>query len=213
MSLGFSRVKPNKPNLDELEEEFEFSDECKELLEMKKQQIENKFKKYELELTKLGKRARRKLFDAFKELNEIYMNIGKRRMAVLANMYQNYFEVDVRITFVSYLGINVPKIRYDLKKKGKYTPGSYYETPLAFDDLIENLRAAFSAILKLAETNYVVIQYMTIFNQVNRRINALEEIILPELEGNISKITEILEENDREELIKIRHVKKMYEEK
>lgn len=62
---------------------------------------------------------------------------------------------------------------------------------------------------RLAETTTTVWRLATELQQTQRRVNALEHILIPELEATIQHITDVLEEHDREAFVRAKRVKSM----
>lgn len=71
----------------------------------------------------------------------------------------------------------------------------------------------FNNLIKLAEIEDLMLKYALSFKKVNRRINGLKNIIIPNLSIEIKKIKMILEEIDRENFVRLKKIKNMLNKK
>ena len=70
-----------------------------------------------------------------------------------------------------------------------------------------------SIIYKWSEVEVSVWRLAAEIRKTQRRVNALENIFIPEYEGTVKAIEEILEESDREEFIRKKKVKSVLRRK
>lgn len=211
MSLGFRKVRPTRPNLQRLEERKKFTDRGKRLLEIKRQQFLEHLKENMKFYFAQRKITREKVEKAYNKLLQSYMHYGKRRIQTLAEINKIHFEPIVDITFKQYLGINTPTIKLDLLEKEQLPSYSFQDTPISFDDTIDQVKDLLKEIMVLAEYDYIVYHFAFNYQKIQRRINALEDIIIPRLEYEIHYISEILDDLEREEFIRLRKIKNKIE--
>ena len=211
MSLGFRKVRPTRPNLQRLEERKDFTDRGKRLLEINRQQFLEHLKENMKFYFAQRKITRDKVEKAYKKLLQSYMHYGKRRIQTLAEINKIHFEPTVDITFKQYLGINTPTIKLDLLEKEQLPSYSFQDTPITFDDTIDHVKELLKEIISLAEYDYIVYHFAFNYQKIQRRINALEDIIIPQLEDEIHYIDEILDDLEREEFIRLKKIKNKLE--
>ena len=77
------------------------------------------------------------------------------------------------------------------------------------DDALMKLNEVFQDMLKLAEIEKTTQLLASEIERTRRRVNALEYVMIPELEGNIKYITMKLEENDNATKVRLLKVKEM----
>jgi V/A-type H+-transporting ATPase subunit D len=65
----------------------------------------------------------------------------------------------------------------------------------------------------MAEKEGLMLSFSQNFKKINRRINALRNIIIPGQELEIKKIKEILEETDRENYVRLKKTKDLLAKK
>ena len=77
------------------------------------------------------------------------------------------------------------------------------------DDALMKLNNVFQDMLKLAEVEKTTQLLAEEIEKTRRRVNALEYVMIPELEGTIKYITMKLEENDNATKVRLLKVKDM----
>ena len=78
-----------------------------------------------------------------------------------------------------------------------------------YNDKYELAAEVFQDMLKLAEVEKTTQLLASEIEKTRRRVNALEYVMIPELEGNIKYITMKLEENDNATKVRLLKVKEM----
>ena len=62
---------------------------------------------------------------------------------------------------------------------------------------------------KLAEVETSIYRLAQAIKKAQKRANALQNIVLPDLDGTIRSITEALEEKEREEFVRLKVIKRV----
>jgi len=75
------------------------------------------------------------------------------------------------------------------------------------------LQDFFDNFIEMAQKEGLMLNYSQNFKKINRRINALRNIIIPGQELEIKKIKEILEETDRENYVRLKKTKDLITKK
>ena len=208
--MSFQKVKPTVPELDLLKKKKKFSQKGERLLEIKREQILNSLKKTMADYFKIRAQFRDKIIKNYELLEKCYEIIGKTRISSIANINRAYYKPDAEITFFNQLGIDVPRVKISLNET-KLPTYSFTNTPMHLDILMKSLKETLQLITKLAEFDSVLYHFASSYQTIQRRINALDDIILPRLDKNISTIEEILEDNEREEFIRMKKIKEFLE--
>jgi V/A-type H+-transporting ATPase subunit D len=74
-----------------------------------------------------------------------------------------------------------------------------------YEDLLEK-------VIEAAETQTKVLKLLNEIEKTKRRVNALEHKVIPEMKTNLNKISQSLEESEREETFRMKKIKGMQEE-
>lgn len=94
-------------------------------------------------------------------------------------------------------------------ESGDIIPYSLATTPAELDDSIYRLENLFPEMLELAGTEKTVQLLAIEIEKTRRRVNALEYVLIPQLEQTIEYITMKLDENERGNLTRLMKVKDM----
>jgi V/A-type H+-transporting ATPase subunit D len=210
--MSFQKVKPTVPELDLLKKKKKFSQKGERLLEIKREQLFNSLKKTMNDFFQMRAEFREKMLKNYELLEKTFEIIGKGKVANIANLNKTYYKPESNITFYNQLGIDIPKISIDINETQLPTY-SFADTPMHLDILMRKLRETLQIMTKLAELDSILYHFASSYQTIQRRINALDDIILPRLEKNIHTIEEILEDNEREEFIRMKKIKEFLEQK
>ena len=77
------------------------------------------------------------------------------------------------------------------------------------DDALDKLARVFQDMLELAQVEKTMQLLAEEIEKTRRRVNALEYVMIPELEGNIKYISMKLEENENSTKVRLLKVKEM----
>lgn len=106
----------------------------------------------------------------------------------------------------SIMGVEVPKITLNTEKKSGL-PYAYQEITGEADSAVEKATALLPKMLKLAETEKAVWMLANEIERNKRRVNALEYVMIPQLEETIKYIKDKLDENERAAIVRLMKVK------
>jgi V/A-type H+-transporting ATPase subunit D len=82
-----------------------------------------------------------------------------------------------------------------------------------FDIVLKEFDAILSDLLKLAELEFSLYELAKIVETTKRRVNALEYILIPELETTIKTISSKLDENERSNIVRLMKIKDILSKK
>jgi len=153
------------------------------------------------------------LTDAFAAL-QVASAIMSPEMLEQALLYpRQSVELDVR--YKNIMSVNVPVYDYSTKSgdSADIYPYGFAQTSGELDDALECLSKVFEDMLKLAEAEKTTQLLAEEIEKTRRRVNALEYVMIPELEKNIKYITMKLEENENATKVRLLKVKEMVLEK
>ena len=110
--------------------------------------------------------------------------------------------VSLNVSYNNIMSVNVPEYTYETRTSDSADMFSYgfAFTSADLDDAVEKLAEIFPQMLKLAQTE---------IEKTRRRVNALEHVMIPQLESDIKYISMKLDENERSSQIRLMKVKDM----
>lgn len=117
--------------------------------------------------------------------------------------------VELDMTYENIMSVEVPRYHFAEQKGGTATPYGYAQTSGELDDAVTALSGVFRDMLRLAEIEKTTQLLAEEIEKTRRRVNALEYVMIPELEGNIKYIAMKLEENENSTKVRLLKVKEM----
>ena len=112
----------------------------------------------------------------------------------------------VELRYKSVMGVELPYVRAG----GQRTEGPPYGlafTSSDLDDAYFKFQEVKELIRDLAETENCIYRLAYAIKKAQKRANALKNIVIPGLNADISRITDALEEKEREEFVRLKVIK------
>ncbi len=123
------------------------------------------------------------------------------------------FSVELTTSEKNVMGVTVPQIAVKAGDKKELYPYSFASVSSELDGSIANLSELLEKMVKLAEVEKTCNMLADEIEKNRRRVNALEYVMIPQLEETIKYITMKLDENERSNTIRLMKVKTMLEER
>ena len=119
--------------------------------------------------------------------------------------------VELDMSFKNIMSVNVPRYKFQTKNNdpSEIYPYGFAQTSGELDDALEKLAQVFQDMLELAEVEKTMQLLAEEIEKTRRRVNALEYVMIPELERNIKYISMKLEENENATKVRLLKVKEM----
>jgi len=102
---------------------------------------------------------------------------------------------ETEVSFKNIMSVNVPQ--YEFKCEGKYYSYSLIDTTAELDGALKKYHDILPLMLKVAELDKAIALLANEIEKTRRRVNALEYVIIPDLEETIAFITMKLDEMAR----------------
>ncbi len=120
-------------------------------------------------------------------------------------------KVNLKTGKYSLMGINVPVFEIE-ESEGELYPYSFASVTSELDSSIATLSTLLTKMLKLAEVEKACNMLADEIEKNRRRVNALEYVMIPQLQETIKYITMKLDENERSATVRLMKVKSMIEQ-
>ena len=119
--------------------------------------------------------------------------------------------VALDVSFKNIMSVNVPVYDFQTRNSdpSEIFPYGFAQTSGELDDALEKLAEVFKDMLELAQVEKTTQMLAQEIEKTRRRVNALEYVMIPEMEKNIKYISMKLEENDRATKVRLMKVKDM----
>ena len=116
-------------------------------------------------------------------------------------------EISITPGTESIMGMPVPKMELHGAKQSATSSHSVIKTTSSFDNAVKRLREIMEQMIYLAEVEKTCDLLALEIARIRRRINALEFILMPQIENTIRFIRMKLAENERSQLVRVMKVK------
>ncbi len=166
-----------------------------------------------MDVVKLNKELRTRVEDgltgAFASL-QVASSIMSPDMLEQALLYPRQ-SVELGMEFKNIMSVNVPRYSFHTRNNdpSEIYPYGFAQTSGELDDALDKLARVFQDMLELAQVEKTMQLLAEEIEKTRRRVNALEYVMIPELEGNIKYITMKLEENENSTKVRLLKVKEM----
>jgi V/A-type H+-transporting ATPase subunit D len=115
--------------------------------------------------------------------------------------------IDCQCTTKSIMGVDVPEVELTSKKNSDDLPYAYTEITSEADYSVQQASQLIPKMVQLAQTEKAVRMLAAEIERNKRRVNALEYVMIPQLEETIKYIRNKLDENERAALVRLMKVK------
>jgi len=141
------------------------------------------------------------------KLNQTYKEMGKREFNSISKLSKIQYNPTININYIKKIGTLVPIIDYELIREESLPAYSFENTSHYLDDLIILLIKFFESLIIFSQSEDLLLKLSLTFKKINRRINGLKNVIIPELQIDIKKIKAVLEEIERENYVRLKNTK------
>ena len=119
-------------------------------------------------------------------------------------------EVELSVSRANIMSVDVPKISYREKKREQaFFPYGMLMTSSELDSAVSRLASVLPQMVELAELEKTCNMLADEIEKTRRRVNALEYVMIPQLQETIKYIRMKLDENERGSLIRLMKTKDM----
>jgi len=147
--------------------------------------------------------------DTMLKLNQTYKEMGKREFNLISKLSKIQYNPTIAVNYIKKIGSLVPIIDYELIREELLPAYSFENTSHYLDDLIILLIKFFQSLIIVAQSEDLLLKLSLTYKKINRRINGLKNVIIPELQIDIKKIKAVLEEIDRENYVRLKNTKNL----
>lgn len=205
---GRLNVNPNRMELLKLRRRLAVARRGYKLLRDKFEELMKRFMEVIQESVDLREQVEAELAEAYR-----YFALARSEVSTAeldeALAYPSAY-ADVTATPVSMVSITVPS--FDLETGGDFDCYGLALTPALFDEALERFSRVLPKMVMLAEKERTVTMLAAEIERTRRRVNALEFVLIPQLEETVGFITMKLDEFERANLARLMKIKDMVSE-
>ncbi len=207
--MAGTAVTPTRMVLNQLKGRLKTARRGHKLLKDKRDELMRQFMDVVKENKVLRERVETGLTAAFSSL-QVASAIMSPEMLEQSLLYPRQ-SVELGMKFKNIMSVNVPQYSFTTKNNdpSEIYPYGFAQTSGELDDALDQMAKVFEDMLKLAQVEKTMQLLAEEIEKTRRRVNALEYVMIPELEENIKYITMKLEENENSTKVRLLKVKEM----
>ncbi len=204
-------VNPTRMELLKLKSKVKLAKKGHRLLKEKRDALIMEFFNILEEAKGVRSRAEAELGSAFKALILAQATLGMIRVIESSMAVKEAGEVEIRSRNI--MGVKVPVLQMEQTRRSLLERGyGLVDTSSQLDEAASKFESSLQVVIELAEVEKSIRLLAEEIESTKRRVNALENIVIPKLDGTVKYITLRLDEMERENFFKLKRIKAMMEE-
>ena len=206
---GRTQVNPTRMELTRLKKKLVTATRGHKLLKDKRDELMRQF----LDKVRENKRLRERVENGIQASNKNFLlaRAGMQDEVLNTALLAPKQKVTLESETENVMSVDIPKFTFKTRTPDEndiYSYGFAF-TSSDLDGAVKSLSDIFPDMLKLAECEKACQLMAAEIEKTRRRVNALEHVMIPELQENIKYITMKLDENERSTQIRLMKVKDM----
>ncbi len=207
--MAFENVAPTRINLIQTKKTLNLAESGRDILERKRDILLRELRNSIYDAERAREELSAALAKAYRNLKEAQMAKGPDTIANVAvgSSYEANFLVDYR----SIMGVTVPTVKFQSEENAKPDYG-FGNTSAELDSAFKQFYQVLGLIAELARAEGTVYQIANDVRKTQRRVNALNHVLIPMYRNTVKRIDSVLEEKDREEFVRTKQTKRLIKE-
>jgi V/A-type H+-transporting ATPase subunit D len=206
--LSFENVSPTRINLIQTKKTLSLAESGRDVLERKRDILLRELRNSIYDAERIREDLLEVLKKAYQSLQEANMAKGPDTIANVA--LGSSFESNFLLDFKSIMGVTVPIVEYQSEPEVKPDYG-FANTSSELDRAFKQFYSALELIADLARAEGTTFQIANDVRRTQRRVNALNHVLIPMYRSIAKRIELVLEERDREEFVRTKWIKHIVE--
>ena len=207
--MASTTITPTRMMLKQLKGRLKTARRGHKLMKDKRDELMRQFMDIVRRNKELRERVEAGLTEAYSAL-QVASSIMSTEMLQQALLYPRQ-SVELEMQFKNIMSVNVPEYSFHTRNNdpSEIYPYGFAQTSGELDDALAALAKVFEDMLELAQVEKTMQLLAEEIERTRRRVNALEYVMIPELESNIKYISMKLEENENSTKVRLMKVKEM----
>lgn len=201
------QVNPTRMELTRLKKKLATATRGHKLLKDKRDELMRLF----LERVRENQALRRKVEQGIGAANQGFLlaRAGMQEQALNTALLVPKQQVSIQCETENVMSVEVPRFTFHTRtpQKGDMFPYGFAFTSSDLDGAVEALAEVFPAMLQLAQSEKTCQLMAAEIEKTRRRVNALEHVMIPQLQETIRYIAMKLDENERSTQVRLMKVK------
>lgn len=204
--MAILNINPTRMELSNLKKRYKTAKRGHKLLKDKRDEMMRQFVEFVRENKTLRENVEKELTKAMQEF--LMARAGLSQEALESAVLMPGRQVSLKVSKQNVMSVDVPVFNMEISE-GDIYPYGLLETTAELDDAVLMLNNAFINMMALAEKEKACNMLADEIEKTRRRVNALEYVMIPDLEDTIKFIRMKLDENDRSSRTRLMKVKDM----
>lgn len=207
--MSSESVSPTRINLIQTKKTLKLAESGREVLERKRDILLRELRNSIYEAERAREDLLAVLAKAYQNLREANMAKGSETIANVA--LGSNAEANYRIDYKSIMGVTVPVVEFQSENNVKPDYG-FANTNVELDQTFKQFQKILGLIADLARAEGTTFQIANDVRRTQRRVNALNYVLIPRYKSIAKSIELVLEEKDREEFVRTKIIKRVIKE-
>ena len=204
-------VSPTRMDLLEIRKKLILAKKGHKLLEEKRDALVERFFDIIDKKNQLSKELDEEFKEAFLSLIQAQMILGEGKVEASSNLVEDIGEISFETDNI--MGVKIPRINtQNLKTEIKPSYG-FFETCSKLDDAQKNFYNILKKLIQLSDLEAGIKSLAVEIEKTKRRVNVLENNLIPKLLATRKYIEMQLEEREREDFLRRKRIKAILESK
>jgi V/A-type H+/Na+-transporting ATPase subunit D len=208
--MSFESVSPTRINLIQTKRTLSLAESGKHILERKRDILLRELRHSIFEAEKSREELSDALAKAYQSLSQAKMAKGGETIDIIA--LGSSYEADFLLDYKSIMGVVVPIVEFQSEIDVKPDYG-FANTSVHLDKAFKEFYGVLDYVAELARAEGITSQLANDIRKTQRRVNALNYVLIPKYRGTVKSIELVLEEKEREEFVRTKKIKKMIKER
>ena len=200
-----TRVNPTRMELNKLKKRLKTAVRGHKLLKDKQDEMVRQFMDYIKYNKKLREEIEKSISLCMFNFSKASAIMGKKAIAEALMVPMRDLSLDIGTKNI--MGVNVPTIKWSEENEEINLPYGYMFTSGQLDEAFIKMSEMFPKLIELAQVEKTCDMLADEIEKTRRRVNALEYVMIPQINEDIKYITMKLEDNDRATITRLMKVK------
>jgi V/A-type H+/Na+-transporting ATPase subunit D len=208
--LSLENVSPTRINLIQTKKTLNLAESGRDVLERKRDILLRELRHSVYDAERAREELTIALAKAYRSLKEANFAKGSETMANVA--LGSSFGAEFLLDYKSIMGVIVPVVEFQSVPDVKPDYG-FGNTSVELDKAFKQFYGVLDLIAELAMAEGITFQIARDVRRTQRRVNALNHVLIPMYHEMVKRIELVLEEKEREEFVRTKQIKRLIRER
>lgn len=208
--MSAENISPTRINLIQTKKTLKLAQSGREVLERKRDILLRELRNSVFDAEKTREDLLEALEKAYQSLKQA--NMAKGSEAIATTALTTHHRTEYHIDHRSIMGVPVPVVTFESPSDLKPDYG-FANTTAELDKAFKQFCCVIELLAHLAKAEGTAFQIANDVKRTQRRVNALNHVLIPRYRNIVKTIELVLEEKDREEFVRTKKIKGMIKKK